>query len=103
MADRERWLQLRRLLQSKPAVHGVHSHCREARFGALLAPLLDDPFTLFIVSSDFCHWGQRFSFTWHQQQHVRTGHGAVWPRSSASSACGVPACLLHAHGRSARR
>ena len=30
---------------------------------ALLAKYLDDPANLFIVSSDFCHWGKRFNYT----------------------------------------
>lgn len=25
-------------------------------------PYLEDPGTLFIISSDFCHWGRRFDF-----------------------------------------
>jgi len=31
--------------------------------GQVLAPLLLDEKTLFVVSSDFCHWGKRFNFT----------------------------------------
>ena len=41
-------------------------HVPEDRYlviGNLLAKYLDDPQTLFIVSSDFCHWGKRFEFT----------------------------------------
>ena len=32
-------------------------------YAEILAPLLMDDKTVFIVSSDFCHWGQRFRFT----------------------------------------
>jgi AmmeMemoRadiSam system protein B len=35
----------------------------ERVFGRLLARYFDDPSTLFVVSSDFCHWGHRFRFT----------------------------------------
>lgn len=31
-------------------------------YAEILAPLLMDDKTVFIVSSDFCHWGQRFRF-----------------------------------------
>ncbi len=49
----------------------VHDDCREALYGRLLGPFLDDPQNLFIVSSDFCHWGQRFGFTYHDiPKHV---------------------------------
>jgi predicted class III extradiol MEMO1 family dioxygenase len=29
-----------------------------------LAKYMHNPANFFVVSSDFCHWGQRFSFTW---------------------------------------
>jgi AmmeMemoRadiSam system protein B len=38
----------------------------EAQFGALLAPYLSDPSNLFVISSDFCHWGSRFRYTYYQ-------------------------------------
>ncbi|DBA99827.1 hypothetical protein WJX77_001024 [Trebouxia sp. C0004] len=48
-----------------PIMVGAISPDREALYGRLLGPFLDDPQNLFIVSSDFCHWGQRFGFTYH--------------------------------------
>ncbi len=36
----------------------------------MLAPYLDDPGNVFIVSSDFCHWGQRFQFTFFDEHKV---------------------------------
>jgi AmmeMemoRadiSam system protein B len=38
----------------------------EARYGSLLAPYLSDPANLFVISSDFCHWGSRFRYTYYQ-------------------------------------
>ena len=32
-------------------------------FGAIFAKYLADPSSLFVISSDFCHWGSRFSYT----------------------------------------
>jgi predicted class III extradiol MEMO1 family dioxygenase len=32
----------------------------EEYYGKLLAKYFDDENTIFCVSSDFCHWGQRF-------------------------------------------
>jgi predicted class III extradiol MEMO1 family dioxygenase len=48
-----------------PVEVGTHpsktiSTSSEKTFGALLAPYLADPHTLFVISSDFCHWGTRF-------------------------------------------
>lgn len=40
---------------------GATSAATEAMFGALLAPYFDSPENLFVISSDFCHWGKRFA------------------------------------------
>lgn len=34
----------------------------EVAYGEIFAPYLQDPETVFVVSSDFCHWGDRFSY-----------------------------------------
>lgn len=39
-----------------PILVGAISQSKETMFGTLLAPYLKDPETLFVVSSDFCHW-----------------------------------------------
>ncbi|KAF9203023.1 Protein memo1 [Haplosporangium sp. Z 27] len=48
-----------------PILVGALTESTERQFGKLLAPYLDDPENLFIVSTDFCHWGQRFSYTYY--------------------------------------
>ncbi|KAE8226275.1 hypothetical protein CF319_g1109 [Tilletia indica] len=49
-----------------PILVGSISTAKEAHFGGYLAPYLKDPANLFVVSSDFCHWGSRFSYTYYQ-------------------------------------
>ncbi|KAJ1887025.1 hypothetical protein LPJ66_009332 [Kickxella alabastrina] len=39
----------------------------EQYYGELLAPYLADPQNLFVISSDFCHWGSRFKYTYYQE------------------------------------
>ncbi|KAH6656970.1 MEMO1 family [Truncatella angustata] len=46
-----------------PIMVGDNNGSKEKAFGELLAPYLKDPETAFVVSSDFCHWGSRFSYT----------------------------------------
>lgn len=46
-----------------PVLIGDNNGAQEKEFGALFAPYLRDPENAFIVSSDFCHWGTRFSYT----------------------------------------
>ncbi|KAF2071349.1 hypothetical protein CYY_007327 [Polysphondylium violaceum] len=35
----------------------------EENYGTLLAPYFDNPENFFVISSDFCHWGERFGYT----------------------------------------
>lgn len=35
----------------------------ERQFGQILAPYLQDPENVFVISSDFAHWGLRFRYT----------------------------------------
>lgn len=53
-----------------PAHPQLLNHPSEARYGALLSPYLEDPSNLFIISSDFCHWGRRFSYTFYDNSKV---------------------------------
>jgi predicted class III extradiol MEMO1 family dioxygenase len=39
-----------------PVLIGAISKEKEEHFGRLLAPYFSRPDTLFVVSSDFCHW-----------------------------------------------
>lgn len=40
-----------------------------------LLPLFMDERTLFIVSSDFCHWGERFDFMWKYKDEPKIYKG----------------------------
>ena len=48
-----------------PILVGSTKPKTEKAFGALLAPYLADPTNVFIISSDFCHWGSRFNYTYY--------------------------------------
>ncbi|XP_014237172.1 protein MEMO1 [Trichogramma pretiosum] len=50
-----------------PILVGSLTPDKEAMYGKLLAPYLEDPSTLFVISSDFCHWGQRFRYTYYDK------------------------------------
>lgn len=45
----------------------------EAQYGSLLAPYLSDPGNIFVISSDFCHWGSRFRYTYYQPSDSSVG------------------------------
>ncbi|XP_075261812.1 protein MEMO1-like [Convolutriloba macropyga] len=52
-----------------PILVGALKEDRERFYGQLLAPYLLQPRTIFIISSDFCHWGDRFSYTPHPEKN----------------------------------
>ncbi|KAE8149359.1 MEMO1 family [Aspergillus avenaceus] len=56
-----------------PIMVGSTSASTESAFGALLAPYLEDPANAFIISSDFCHWGSRFRYTYYVPQAPKPG------------------------------
>ena len=67
-------LLLRRLYPGKPTsaypplvpiMVGSTSTATEKAFGSLLAPYLADPQNAFVISTDFCHWGSRFGYTYY--------------------------------------
>ncbi|KAK4229244.1 MEMO1 family [Podospora fimiseda] len=51
-----------------PILVGDGTEEEEKAFGQLLSPYLKDPSTAWIVSSDFCHWGSRFSYRPHYSE-----------------------------------
>jgi AmmeMemoRadiSam system protein B len=48
-----------------PILVGATSGASERMYGEILAPYLIDPTSVFVVSSDFCHWGERFQYTYY--------------------------------------
>nr|CAG4652008.1 EOG090X09ZA [Triops cancriformis] len=50
-----------------PILVGSLSTDKESHYGGILAKYLADPANLFIISSDFCHWGQRFRYTYYDR------------------------------------
>ncbi len=49
-----------------PVLVGSLSKDAEAQYGTLFSKYFDDPANFFVISSDFCHWGKRFSFTYYE-------------------------------------
>lgn len=45
-------------------VGSTKAHVEES-YGEILAPYLADPTSVFVISSDFCHWGLRFQYTYY--------------------------------------
>ena len=50
-----------------PVLVGGISANKEAQYGHIFAKYLADPTNLFVISSDFCHWGDRFHYTYYDE------------------------------------
>jgi len=48
-----------------PVMVGSLTPEKEALYGKIFARYLADPANLFVISSDFCHWGSRFRYTYY--------------------------------------
>jgi AmmeMemoRadiSam system protein B len=48
-----------------PILVGNTNEAAEKTYGAILAEYLADEQNAFVVSSDFCHWGTRFQYTYY--------------------------------------
>ncbi|KAK6527127.1 hypothetical protein TWF281_010320 [Arthrobotrys megalospora] len=48
-----------------PILVGSINTSKEKLYGNILAEYLDNPENAFIISSDFCHWGSRFSYQYY--------------------------------------
>lgn len=50
-----------------PMMVGSIKPSKEAMYGKILAKYLSQPENAFIISSDFCHWGQRFDYQFYEK------------------------------------
>ncbi|KAH7730789.1 UPF0103/Mediator of ErbB2-driven cell motility (Memo-related) [Aphelenchoides avenae] len=46
-----------------PVLVGSLTTARQIQYGKIFAHYLEDPQNLFVISSDFCHWGNRFRYS----------------------------------------
>eukprot|EP00826_Nyctotherus_ovalis_P040618 TRINITY_DN4020_c0_g1_i2.p1 TRINITY_DN4020_c0_g1~~TRINITY_DN4020_c0_g1_i2.p1 ORF type:complete len:297 (-),score=74.56 TRINITY_DN4020_c0_g1_i2:596-1486(-) len=51
-----------------PIMVGSITEDQEKSYGETLAEFMKDDETLFAVSSDFCHWGMRFGYTYYRKE-----------------------------------
>lgn len=70
-----------------PILVGSIQPKQEHRYGCLLAPYLKNPRNRFVVSSDFCHWGRRFSYTYYAEPGQAARH--ISHSNPASPACPI--------------
>ena len=66
-----------------PIYVGSIAQNEESVFGQYLSNYIDNPETLFVISSDFCHWGHRFRFT-PQAAPAAASAPLVYPLLSAN-------------------
>ncbi|KAK3092955.1 hypothetical protein FSP39_009320 [Pinctada imbricata] len=67
-----------------PVLVGSLSTDKEQMYGAIFSKYLQDPENLFVISSDFCHWGERFHYTFYDKSC-----GEVWQSIEALDRMGM--------------
>ncbi|KAI9782653.1 MAG: hypothetical protein M1835_003966 [Candelina submexicana] len=84
-----------------PILVGSTSSQTERTYGQILAPYLSDPSSIFIISSDFCHWGLRFNYTYYLPTSFSSSSSSSSFSSSSSSSATTTTSSLP-QGRSLR-
>jgi MEMO1 family protein len=75
---------IRKEISVIPILVGAIDKKKEKAFGRILAPYLASTDTFFVISSDFCHWGTRFSYTFYFPQYPPGSTPPIWlSRSTA--------------------
>ncbi|XP_062570002.1 protein MEMO1-like [Saccostrea cucullata] len=69
-----------------PVLVGSLSSDKEKLYGSIFSQYLADPANLFVISSDFCHWGQRFRYTFYDKSC-----GEIWQSIEALDKMGMNA------------
>ena len=72
-----------------PIMIGSTSHDTEKVYGEILAPYIVDPANVFIVSSDFAHWGKRFGYTYYAAERDSPLQGVALKRDRDVPSNGV--------------
>jgi AmmeMemoRadiSam system protein B len=52
-----------------PLMVGQTTLDQDRKFAKILVEYYKDPQTLFVISSDFCHWGSRFRYTYYDNKY----------------------------------
>jgi MEMO1 family protein len=66
---------------------GSLSPARQASYGKIFAKYIADPHNLFVISSDFCHWGNRFRFTPHDPHSGKMIHEQIAAMDRQARSC----------------
>ncbi|KAG4306485.1 hypothetical protein PORY_000473 [Pneumocystis oryctolagi] len=77
-----------------PILVGAITFEQEQLYGELLAPYIGDPKNRFVISSDFCHWGRRFAYTYYKEpgQPSRELSRSVFPSSTCPIHVSIEQC-----------
>ncbi|CAH8448105.1 unnamed protein product [Schistosoma margrebowiei] len=67
-----------------PILVGYLTPEREAVYGQIFSRYLSNSENFFVISSDFCHWGKRFQYTYYDQSK-----GAIWQSIQALDETGM--------------
>ncbi|KAF9229331.1 UPF0103-domain-containing protein [Gyrodon lividus] len=64
-----------------PILVGSINNAQEKTYGSILAPYLADPENFFVISSDFCHWGRSYGYTFYYPEPLPSDVPGVFLKS----------------------
>uniref|UniRef100_A0A2K5NXG0 Uncharacterized protein n=1 Tax=Cercocebus atys TaxID=9531 RepID=A0A2K5NXG0_CERAT len=79
-----------------PILVGALSESKEQEFRKLFSKYLADPSNFLVVSSDFCHWCQRFRYSYHVESQGETYRSIEYLDKMSTSLWGIIKCYHRA-------
>ncbi|KAG9314401.1 memo-like protein-domain-containing protein [Chiua virens] len=67
-----------------PILVGSINYSQQDTYGSILAPYFSDPQNFFVISSDFCHWGKSYGYTFYYPEPLPSDVSGIVLRSNTS-------------------
>ncbi|KAF8560397.1 UPF0103-domain-containing protein [Imleria badia] len=64
-----------------PILVGSINHSQQKTYGSILAPYFADPQNFFVISSDFCHWGRSYGYTFYYPEPLPSDVPGIYLKS----------------------
>ncbi|KAN0100663.1 Memo-like domain containing protein [Tylopilus felleus] len=66
-----------------PILVGSINQSQQKAYGSIFAPYFADPENFFVISSDFCHWGRSYGYTFYYPESLPSDVPGIYLKSHA--------------------
>ncbi|KAF8445984.1 UPF0103-domain-containing protein [Boletus edulis BED1] len=67
-----------------PILVGSINSSQQKAYGSILAPYFADPENFFVISSDFCHWGRSYGYTFYYPEPLPSDVPGIYLKSHSA-------------------